>query len=95
MKRGRSSQQTADSPFSCQQSKKSNVLERNVRVSLFNESSEVQPVERMSSQFRPIASATTDNTRNDRLHVMLLKAWLTRHRNRLAMNSNAEYDEPE
>ena len=26
---------------------------------------------------------------------MLLKAWLTRHRNRLAVNSNAEYDEPE
>ena len=63
VKRGRSSQQTADSPSSSQQSKKSNVLERNVQVSLFNESSEVQPVERMTSQFRPIAPAITDNTR--------------------------------
>lgn len=62
VKRGRSSQQKADSPSSSQRSKKSNVLERNVRVSLFNKSSEVQPAERMSSQFRPIAPAITDNT---------------------------------
>ena len=28
------------------------------------------------------------------INLMLLKAWLTRHRNRLAVNSNTEY-EPE